>query len=50
MRVAPELDGSDTLCPACGETLIRCTGYLVQMRGLEGKRCRYCGGEVKVVV
>ncbi|SHJ13127.1 AmmeMemoRadiSam system radical SAM enzyme [Desulfofundulus thermosubterraneus] len=47
---APELGGSDTLCPACGETLIRRTGYRVQVRGLAGNRCRYCGREVKLVV
>jgi pyruvate formate lyase activating enzyme len=47
---APELGGSDTLCPSCGEILIRRTGYRVQVRGLEDGRCRRCGAEVKVVV
>lgn len=47
---APELEGSDTRCPHCGETLIRRSGYRVHIRGLEGKRCRYCRGEVKILV
>ena len=47
---APELEGGDTVCPACGEPLIRRTGYRVRVTGLEGKKCRRCGEEAAVVV
>ncbi|WP_018084511.1 AmmeMemoRadiSam system radical SAM enzyme [Desulfurispora thermophila] len=40
---APELDGSDTVCPRCGHTVIARRGYLVDRSGLAGSNCRNCG-------
>jgi len=36
----------DTLCPKCGETVIRRRGYAAEPIGLEGGRCEKCGMEI----
>ncbi|MCL1905191.1 MAG: AmmeMemoRadiSam system radical SAM enzyme, partial [Methanomassiliicoccaceae archaeon] len=33
-------EGSDTYCPECGAVVIRRTGYLVDVVGLEGLKCK----------
>lgn len=45
---APDLGGSDTLCPDCGEKLITRYGYDTKQVGLDGKRCRRCGKEIRI--
>ncbi|MDH7478519.1 MAG: AmmeMemoRadiSam system radical SAM enzyme [Syntrophomonadaceae bacterium] len=42
-------EGSDTDCPACGQTLIVRRGYRVSITGLKGSRCRNCGERIPVV-
>jgi pyruvate formate lyase activating enzyme len=37
---------SNTLCPACGELLIRRQGYRVRLEGLEAGLCRKCGERI----
>ena len=37
---------ANTLCPACGETLIHRQGYSVKITALEKGRCRRCGEAV----
>ncbi|HPZ42977.1 MAG TPA: AmmeMemoRadiSam system radical SAM enzyme [Bacillota bacterium] len=45
---APQLDAGDTICPGCGETLIVRMGYTTRVTGLEGKKCRACGREIRI--
>jgi pyruvate formate lyase activating enzyme len=45
---APQLDANDTICPRCGETVIERMGYNTRAVGLEGKKCRYCGREIRL--
>ena len=35
-------DGSDTYCPECGTEVVKRTGYLVDVCGLNGNRCLSC--------
>jgi pyruvate formate lyase activating enzyme len=37
---------SNTLCPGCGELLIRRRGYAVQTRGLKNGECPRCGRKI----
>lgn len=41
--------GQDTLCPSCGATAIRRTGYHVRIEGLEGSACSSCGFDLGIV-
>jgi len=43
-------EGQNTLCPACGATLIERLGYRTQMTGIKDKRCAACGREVDIVL
>jgi len=36
----------DTLCPKCGETVIRRRGYATELRGIKNGRCEKCGTEI----
>ena len=45
---APQLDAGDTICPRCGETLIVRMGYTTRAAGLERKKCRACGREIRL--
>ncbi len=36
-------DDSDTLCPACGNVLVRRTGYRSEVVGIEDGKCGRCG-------
>ncbi len=42
--------GQNTLCPACGATLIERLGYRTQITGIKDKRCASCGREVDIVL
>ncbi|MCL1984306.1 MAG: AmmeMemoRadiSam system radical SAM enzyme [Methanomassiliicoccaceae archaeon] len=42
-------EGSDTYCPECGAVVIRRTGYLVDVVGLEGLRCKGCGHKLYLI-
>lgn len=46
---APQLDGSDTFCPRCGLKVIARTGYSISAPGLDGKKCKKCGKEIRIV-
>lgn len=46
---APELHGSDTYCPQCGELVISRTYYRTKLVGLQGNKCRYCGYALAIV-
>lgn len=47
---APQLDGSNTECPECGEMIIQRTGYYTRAVGLgEGNKCKQCGYVIKIV-
>lgn len=35
--------GNDTFCPHCGSQIVERTGYLINVTGLEGDRCKSCG-------
>jgi pyruvate formate lyase activating enzyme len=45
---APELNAGDTYCPECGQKVIGRAGYSARPVGLDGKKCRRCGREIKV--
>jgi len=42
----PGAGGEDTLCPACGETVIARSGFRVRSVHLDGGRCASCGGMI----
>lgn len=42
--------GSDTVCPNCGETLVRRSAYQVSLVGLEGDRCAACGHRTRLIL
>lgn len=45
-----DMDEANTYCPECGHLLIKRSGYGVDVKGLDGNKCRECGHEVRVVV
>ncbi|BAF58649.1 MAG: AmmeMemoRadiSam system radical SAM enzyme [Pelotomaculum sp.] len=45
---APELGAGDTYCPSCGEEVISRVGYSTRAVGLDGKKCRSCGKEIRI--
>ncbi|MDH5524252.1 MAG: AmmeMemoRadiSam system radical SAM enzyme [Desulfobulbaceae bacterium] len=38
----PGDDGENTICPGCGRTIIKRTGFTVQENNLQAGRCRFC--------
>ncbi len=42
-------EGENTFCPSCGNLLIRRSGYIVTVSGMDGGRCKNCGAEIKGV-
>ena len=42
-------DGSDTYCPECGTEVIKRTGYLVDVCGLNGNRCVSCMAKLNII-
>jgi pyruvate formate lyase activating enzyme len=38
---------SSTYCPSCDKLLIRRNWYDVEIKGLNGNRCKHCGYEIK---
>ncbi len=38
----------DTICPGCGEHVIRRMGYLIQSISLKGRLCAQCGAEINL--
>ncbi len=46
-----ELPGaSDTICPHCGNLLIKRSGYRVKVVGLRQKSCKNCGNRISIVL
>ncbi|MCL6635358.1 MAG: AmmeMemoRadiSam system radical SAM enzyme [Peptococcaceae bacterium] len=45
---APQMDGSDTICPRCGATVIARTGYSISAAGLAKGRCARCGTGIPI--
>jgi pyruvate formate lyase activating enzyme len=41
-------EASDTYCPNCGAVVIRRTGYLVEIVGLNGDRCAQCRHKMNI--
>lgn len=45
------LEGAgDTVCPACGVTVVRRDGYRIDSSGLSGSRCASCSASLRFVV
>ncbi len=42
-------DGSDTFCPQCGNVVIKRTGYLIDVVGLDGNRCSSCKTRLNII-
>lgn len=43
-------DGAaDTVCPGCGEVVVKRTGYLVDELGMDGDRCAGCGRRINII-
>jgi pyruvate formate lyase activating enzyme len=42
----PGNDGENTKCYECGKMIIHRMGYRVQIGGLKGSHCKYCGSEL----
>ena len=42
-------DGEDTVCPACGETVVRRDGFRVRSDGTSGGACPKCGEPLGIV-
>lgn len=45
---APELGAANTYCPRCGKEVLNRAGYSTRNAGLEEKKCRGCGREIKI--
>ncbi len=46
-NVSPYETGQDTVCPECGKTVIKRTGYHTEITGLDSNgNCRYCGHHI----
>jgi len=43
------MEGSDSVCPHCGATLIRRSGYAIRVDKLHGTRCGACGAALNFV-
>lgn len=41
---------NSTLCPSCGRVIVARQGYSVQVVGLDGSRCRFCGRDLPFVL
>ena len=44
----PGHGGENTICYACGNTVIRRYGYHTEITGLSGSRCRACGAQINI--
>lgn len=42
----PGHEYENTVCYACGKTVVRRVGYDTRILGLDGSRCRFCGAEL----
>ena len=42
----PGHQSENTVCYACGKLIVRRYGYEVEIVGLDGSRCRFCGAEL----
>jgi pyruvate formate lyase activating enzyme len=42
-------DGENTVCPACGTTLIERSGFSSRFVDLDGQQCRKCGEKIGIV-
>ena len=42
-------DASDTYCPECGAAVIKRTGYMVDIIGLDGDRCAFCKHRLNII-
>ena len=45
-----DMDEANTYCPECSNLLIKRSGYGVEVKGLNGNKCRGCGREARVAV
>lgn len=45
----PGSGGEDTLCPQCGETVIRRYGFFIERMALRAGRCAHCGTAIEGV-
>uniref|UniRef100_A0A7V3YL29 AmmeMemoRadiSam system radical SAM enzyme n=1 Tax=Candidatus Caldatribacterium californiense TaxID=1454726 RepID=A0A7V3YL29_9BACT len=41
---------NSTFCPSCGSVVVVRRGYSVQVVGLDGSRCRFCGNDLPFVL
>lgn len=45
----PHLEKSHTYCPGCGEVVIYRTSYHIQIKGLTGDSCTFCGEKIPLI-
>lgn len=45
-----DVEKSSTFCPSCGNAVVLRKGYNVEVVGLSGSRCRFCGADLPFVV
>ena len=43
-------DRENTTCYSCGETIIKRVGYQIQILGLGGSKCKFCGSDLNMVM
>jgi len=44
---APEISAEDTLCPGCGKTVVKRTGYRVRSNIIKDGKCPFCGRKIE---
>ena len=44
----PGHESESTRCYSCGKVVIKRWGYETEVTGLDGSKCRYCGGELNI--
>lgn len=43
-------NGQNTLCPYCGNVLIKRYGYSIEITGIKNKKCTKCGKDVDIIL
>lgn len=47
---APTSEGTDTLCPTCGNVIVERLGFGARVKGLKGTRCAECGRDIHIIL
>jgi len=46
----PGHEKENTFCYSCGNVIVGRTGYHINIVGLDGSRCRFCGADLNMMI